>query len=79
MYLSSSSGTHYIFFPPRLEVVAEKQNPNCFTSYPRNQSSFYGLFRHQSHRHSGVAFRRSGARHRNDPLLFGCLPAFGMA
>ena len=37
MYSSLSSATHHIFFPPRLEVVAEEQNPDGFPSHPRNQ------------------------------------------
>src|ERR1700679_2308371 len=69
MYSSLSSGTHHIFFPPRLEVVAKKQNPNGFASDPRNQMSLYSLFGHQPHGPPGMALWRSGAHHGDDPLL----------
>jgi hypothetical protein len=35
-----SRRTHHIFFPPRLEVVAQKQNPDGFASYTWNQLRF---------------------------------------
>src|ERR1700738_4210797 len=69
MYSSVSSGTHHIFFPPRLEVVAEQQNPDRFASYARDQSLLYGMLGHQAHGPAGMAFRWTGADHSDDPLF----------
>jgi hypothetical protein len=49
--------------------VAQQQNPDGFATHARNQLSLHGLFSHQPHRPPGVAFRRSGADHSNDPLF----------
>src|SRR5215467_7552271 len=68
-YSSVSSGTHHIFFPPRLEVVVEQQNPNRFPSHPGNQSPLYGLLGHQAHRPTGAAFWRIATHHSDDPLF----------
>ncbi|HSB15077.1 MAG TPA: hypothetical protein VLE22_11505 [Bryobacteraceae bacterium] len=64
-----SSATHHIFFPPRLEVVVEEQNPNRFPSHAWNQPPFYGFLRNQSHGPAGAAFGRVAAHHGDDPLL----------
>jgi hypothetical protein len=69
MYSSLSSATHHIFFPPRLEVVVEEQNPNRFPSHAWNQSPLHRLLRHQSHGPAGAAFGRVAAHHGDDPLL----------
>src|SRR5207249_11722761 len=44
MYSSSSSATHHIFFPPRLQVVAFQQDPNRFSPHPRNQFALHHFF-----------------------------------
>src|SRR3954447_16471993 len=49
MYSSVSSATHHIFFPPRLEVVVKKQNPDGFPSYSWDQSALDRFFGYQSH------------------------------
>src|SRR5579864_3331002 len=69
MYSSVSSGTHHIFFPPRLKVVAEKQNPNGFASDPRNQPFLYGVLCHQSNCPAGMTLRGAGTDHGDDTLL----------
>src|SRR5215813_7985013 len=71
MYSSLSSATHHIFFPPRLEVVVEEQDPNGFSSHPGDQPAFDRFLRHQPHRPAGAAFRRIATHHCNDPLLLG--------
>ena len=69
MYSSSSSATHHIFFPPRLEVVALEQDPNRFLSQPRNQFAFHHFFGQQAYRpaRSGPSGRRA-TRQRHDAL-----------
>src|ERR1039458_5307737 len=47
MYSSFSSPTHHIFFPPRLEVVAFQQYPDCLPSHLRNQFSLDHFFGQQ--------------------------------
>src|SRR5271157_668912 len=69
MSASSSSATHHIFFPPRLEVVVEEQHPNGFPSRTGNQSPFLGFLRHQPHGPASAALRRRSAHHGDDPLL----------
>src|SRR5215470_14046774 len=63
------SATTYIFFPPRLEVVAEQENADGLPSHAGNQLAFYGFFGHQAHRPASAAFRRVTANHRNQPLF----------
>jgi hypothetical protein len=69
MYSSLSSGTHHIFFPPRLEVVAKKQNPNGFAADPWQYPPLNRLLGHQSHGPARMAFRRVGANHGDDSLF----------
>src|SRR6266581_4922842 len=73
MYSSSSSATHHIFFPPRLQVVAFQQNPNRFPSHSRNQFAFYHFFGQQAHRPARAAFRRWTTRQRHDALPVLCI------
>ena len=61
---------HHIFFPPRLQVVAAQQHPDCFPPHLWNQFSFHRLFGDQTHRPARLALRRIAAHHGNDPLLF---------
>src|SRR5689334_9208247 len=79
MYSSLSSATHHIFFPPRLEVVVEVQNPNGFPSHPGDQPPLDGLLRHQAYGPAGAAFRRIAAYHSDDPLLLGIVEHGGGA
>src|ERR1035437_7363249 len=69
MYSSSSSATHHIFFPPRLQVVVEQENPNGFPSHLGDQFSFDDLLGHQPHRPSSAPSGWSAANHGNDQLL----------
>src|SRR6201998_2168709 len=68
MYSSSSSATHPIFFPPRLQVVVFQQDPNRFPSHSRNQFAFHHFFAQQAHRPARAAFRRWATRQRHDAL-----------
>src|ERR1039457_3317461 len=69
MYWSLSSATHHIFFPPRLEVVVEEQNPDGFPSHAWDQSALHRFLGHQSHGPAGAALWRATAHHGDDPLL----------
>src|SRR6266496_1028222 len=71
MYSSSSSATHHIFFPPRLQVVAFQQNPNRLPSHARHQFAFHHFFGQQAHRPARAAFRwwTTGQRHDALPML----------
>src|ERR1017187_3059886 len=69
MYASLSSATHHIFFPPRLEVVVEEQNPDRFPSHAWDQPALHLFLGHQSHGPAGTALWRVAAHHGDDPLL----------
>src|SRR6266516_6348812 len=69
MYSESSSATHHIFFPPRLEVVVEQQDPDGFPPNVRHQLTFYRLLGHQTHGPSRTTFGRITTNHGNDPLF----------
>src|ERR1017187_1448294 len=77
MYSSSSSATHHIFFPPRLQVVVEQENPNGFPSHLGDQFSFDDLLGHQPHRPSSAPSGWSAANHGNDPLLLAFVQQLG--
>src|ERR1700692_2810133 len=79
MYSSSSSATHHIFFPPRLEVVVKEQYPDRFSSHSRNQSSFHGFLRHQSHGPAGAGLGRITANHDDIALPLAVLQNRGRA
>src|ERR1039458_9281809 len=79
MYASLSSARHHIFFPPRLEVVVEEQNPNGFPSHAGNQSSFHRFLGHQSHGQAGAALGRRTAPTGDDPLLLAVVQNAGGA
>src|SRR5215471_12065603 len=68
MYASLSSGTDPIFFPPRLELVAEENNPDRFPPYLGHQLAFPGFFGDQPDGPAGPAFGRIPADHGDTPL-----------
>ena len=72
MYAWSNSAMHHMFFPPRLQVVAFEQDSNGFTANLWNQLPLDGLLGNQSNCPSGSPLGCSTARHRDNPLLFGC-------
>src|SRR5215813_1898144 len=76
MYSSSRSATTHIFFPPRLQIVAQKENPNGFPSYPWNQFAFDGFLRHQAYRPTGASLRRTAAYHRDQTLFLAFVEHF---
>src|SRR5262245_33632112 len=71
MYSSSRSATHHIFFPPRLEVVVQKENADSFSSYPGCQLALDGFLGDEAHGPSGGALGRVAANHGDDALLLG--------
>ena len=79
MYFSSSSATHHIFFPPRLEVVVEEQDPNGFPSHSGDQPAFDRFLRYQPHGPAGAALGRVAAYPSDDPLLLGIVEHGGCA
>jgi hypothetical protein len=64
---------HHIFFPPRLQVVALQQNPDCLSAHLGYQLALDGLFGDQAERPAGPTFRRLTADHGNDALLLGAI------
>src|SRR5947207_11429135 len=68
MYCSSSSATHHIFFPPRLQVVALQQNPDCLPPRFGDQFAFDRFLDDQTHGPARPTFRRLTADHGNDTL-----------
>src|SRR5215831_2131266 len=77
MYSSSRSATTHIFFPPRLEIVAQQENSNGFPSYARYQFAFDGFFRYQTHGPTGATFRGTAAYHRNQALFLAIVENLG--
>src|SRR6202050_1140395 len=57
MYSGVNSATHHIFFPPRLQLVALEQNPDCFAAHLGHQLELDGFFHNQTHRPTGPPFR----------------------
>src|SRR5262244_4454916 len=76
IYSSSRSATTHIFFPPRLQIVAQQENPNGFPSYPRNQFALNGFLCHQAHRPTGSSFRRTATYHCNQTLFLALVEHF---
>ena len=68
MYSSLSSGTDHIFFPPRLELVAEQKNPDGFPPHLWHQLAFHRFFGNQPDGPPRPAFRRVAADHGDDAL-----------
>lgn len=64
---------HHIFFPPRLEVVAEQQNTDGFSAHAWNQFAFHGFFSHQPDGPAGVPFGRVAANHGDNSLFLAVL------
>jgi len=77
MYSLLSSAAHDIFFPPRLEVVALKQYPNCFPANPWNQFPFDRVLRYQTNGPASEAFGRLTADHGDDPLFLSGIQNLG--
>jgi hypothetical protein len=76
---------HHIFFPPRLQLVALQQNPDCLPAHLGNQFPFDGLLGDQADGPTCAAFRRFTAYHGNHTLLLwtvenlpGSRPLFGV-
>src|SRR5579863_947170 len=67
------------FFPPRLEVLVKEQNPNGFSSHPRDQSPFDSFLYHQTDGPASAAFGRIAAHHSDDPLFLGIVEYGGCA
>ena len=57
--------------------MAQKQNPNGFPSYARNQFALDGLLRHQTHSPTGTAFRRATAYHGDQTLFLAIVEHLG--
>jgi hypothetical protein len=64
---------HHIFFPPRLQLVALQQNPDCFSAHLGYQLALDGLFGDQADCPTCSTFRRLTADHGNDALLLGAI------
>src|ERR1035437_7602000 len=73
MYAWSNSAMHHIFFPPRLQLVALQQNPDCLSAHLGYQLALDGLFGDQADRPTCSTFRRLTADHGNDALLLGAI------
>src|ERR1700721_870286 len=71
MYSGVNSATHHIFFPPRLQLVALEQNPDCLAAHPGHQFALDSFFHNQAPRPTGPPCRCLTANHGNDALLLG--------
>ncbi len=70
MCFSSSSATHHISFPPRLEVAALKKRPNGLSTGSRHELALDRFLGNQPHRPARSVFGRITAHHGNDALFF---------
>jgi hypothetical protein len=61
---------HHIFFPPRLEVMVQQQNPYGFPSDARDEFALHGFLRDEAHCPSRSTFGRIAADHGDDALSF---------
>src|ERR1035437_5672936 len=68
IYSSSSSATHHIFFPPRLEIVTLQQHPDGLSTHARNQFALHRFRRDQPHAPPRLPGGRGAAHHGNDAL-----------
>src|ERR1700677_4440199 len=68
MYSSFSSAMHHIFFPPRFQFVALKQDADRLPAYLRRQLPLDRFGSDQPHRPPRLAFGRRTAYHGDDPL-----------
>src|ERR1017187_9161192 len=68
MYSSFSSATHHIFFPPRLQFVALKQDADCLPAHLRCQLPLYRFGGDQAHTPPRYALWGRRAHHGDDPL-----------
>jgi hypothetical protein len=59
---------HHIFFPPRLEIVVEKYQPNGFPADPWRQFSPHCFIGYQSHRPSSMALWWLATNHGDNAL-----------
>src|SRR5260370_5526293 len=73
MYSSFSSATHHIFFPPRLQIVALKQDADGFPAHFRHEFSLRRFAGDQPHTPPCLALRRRTAHHGDDPLALACV------
>ena len=73
MYAWSNSAMHHIFFPPRLQLVALQQDPDCLSAHLGNQLPFDRLLGDQADGPTGTTFRRFAADHGDDTLLLGAV------
>jgi hypothetical protein len=64
---------HHIFFPPRLQLVALQQDPDCLSAHLGNQLPFDRLLGDQADGPTGTSFRRFAADHGDDTLLLGAV------
>jgi hypothetical protein len=71
MYASLRTGTHHIFFPPRLQTVVLENQPNRFAADPLHMTSFDGLEGEQFRCPSTSTLRRIAAGQRHDSSLIG--------
>jgi hypothetical protein len=67
-YLRSSSTTHHILSPLRLQVVALEQDPDCLSPHVRHQLTFHRLLRGQAHLSSGQLQESEGPQDHADGL-----------
>src|SRR5215468_3477156 len=68
IYSSSSSATHHIFFPPRLQIMCPQQDADRLPSHLRHQLSLYRFLSNEPHAPSCLP-RRWRTTHQGDNPL----------
>src|SRR5260370_40171923 len=71
MYLFLTPATPLFFFPPRLQLVALQQDPDCLSSHSADQLAFDRLLDDQADSPASPPFRRLTADHGDDALFLG--------
>src|ERR1019366_2740831 len=67
-YSASSSATHHIFFPPRLQVMTLEQDANRFPAHPPCQLPLHCFLGDEPDTPPRPPFRRRAAHEGDDPL-----------
>src|SRR6266852_2216002 len=68
-----SSGTHHIFFPPRLQAACRQRYPSSLASHPVGDSAFHSLLGAEPHCPPSPTQWRWTAHHRDDRRVLGAV------
>src|SRR5207253_9582407 len=73
-----SSGTHHIFFPPRLQAACRQRYPSSLASHPVGDSASHSLLGEEPHRPPSPTHWRRTAHPRDDRRVLGAVQQPGL-